>query len=74
MNKTDLQALNLSGTFCHKTGIRPPYLSNSSTTDYIWELSDQMPSALTTMILVQSSTALGDTTTKDTVIANHVNK
>ena len=24
MNKTDLQALHLSGTYCHKTGTRPP--------------------------------------------------
>ena len=39
---------------------------------YIWELRDQMPSAWTTMILVQSSTAFGDT--QDTMIANHENK
>ena len=36
---------------------------------YIWELRDQMPSAWTTMILVQSSTALGDT--QDTVVISH---
>ena len=24
VSKMDLQALNLSGTYCHKTGIRPP--------------------------------------------------
>ena len=33
-----------------------------------------MLSAWTTMILVQSFTALGDTTTQDTLIANHENK
>ena len=37
----------------------------------IWELRDQMPSAWTTMILVQSSTALGDT--QDTVVISHEN-
>ena len=24
MDKIDLQALHLNGTYCHKTGIRPP--------------------------------------------------
>ena len=24
VNKADLQALNLSGTYCHKTGLGPP--------------------------------------------------
>ena len=36
---------------------------------YIWELRDQMPSAWTAMILVHSSTALGDA--KGTMVFSH---
>ena len=35
MNKMELQALYLSGTYCHKTGTGPPCYAKPGQTDYI---------------------------------------
>ena len=38
VNKTDLQALYLSGTYCHKTGTRPPSCKHVDNRLYIYTL------------------------------------